>query len=242
MPHACHPACSAGPARQAPLSGRARAILPLAARCVWAVGLVTALASGAWAQSVALQGMLGSRVLLMIDGGAPRSVAVGETVQGVRVVSTSSDAAVVEVGGKRLTLRLGESPASLGERGQASSGRISLPADGGGHFMGSGSINGRPVQFMVDTGASTVAMGVSDAERIGLAYRDGQPVRVGTANGLAQGWRVKLASVRIGDVEVYDVDAVVTPQGMPFVLLGNSYLNRFQMRRDNDQMVLERRY
>jgi hypothetical protein len=90
MPHACHPACSAGPARQAPLSGRARAILPLAARCVWAVGLFTALASGAWAQSVALQGMLGSRVLLMIDGGAPRSVAVGETVQGVRVVSTSS--------------------------------------------------------------------------------------------------------------------------------------------------------
>jgi aspartyl protease family protein len=70
----------------------------------------------------------------------------------------------------------------------------------------------------------------------------GPSVRVGTANGLAQGWRVKLASVRIGDVEVYDVDAVVTPQGMPFVLLGNSYLNRFQMRRDNDQMVLERRY
>jgi aspartyl protease family protein len=70
----------------------------------------------------------------------------------------------------------------------------------------------------------------------------GPSVRVGTANGLAQGWRVKLASVRIGDVEVYEVDAVVTPQGMPFVLLGNSYLNRFQMRRDNDQMVLERRY
>jgi aspartyl protease family protein len=68
------------------------------------------------------------------------------------------------------------------------------------------------------------------------------PCGFGTANGLAQGWRVKLASVRIGDVEVYEVDAVVTPQGMPFVLLGNSYLNRFQMRRDNDQMVLERRY
>lgn len=211
-------------------------------RRVVLAALAAAAMGSAVAQSVALQGMLGSRALLIIDGGTPRSLAVGETVQGVRVVSTSSDAAVVEVGGKRLTLRLGESPASLGERGQASSGRISLPADGGGHFMGSGSINGRPVQFMVDTGASTVAMGVSDAERIGLAYRDGQPVRVGTANGLAQGWRVKLASVRIGDVEVYEVDAVVTPQGMPFVLLGNSYLNRFQMRRDNDQMVLERRY
>ena len=204
--------------------------------------LAAGMAGGAWAQSVALQGMLGSRALLLIDGGAPRSLAVGDSAQGVKLVSVGADSAVVEIAGKRVALRLGESPASLGERGQASSGRISLPADGGGHFMGSGSINGRPVQFLVDTGASTVALSVADAERIGLAFREGPSVRVGTANGLAQGWRVKLASVRIGDVEVYDVDAIVTPQGMPFVLLGNSYLNRFQMRRDNDQMVLDRRY
>jgi len=207
-----------------------------------ALCLAAGVVGGAWAQSVALQGMLGTRALLIINGGAPRSVAVGDSAQGVKLVSVAADTAVVEVAGKRLTLRLGESPASLGERGQASSGRISLPADSGGHFMGPGSINGRPVQFMVDTGASTVALGIGEAERIGLAYRDGQPVRVGTANGVAQGWRIKLASVRIGDVEVYEVDAVVTPQAMPFVLLGNSYLNRFQMRRDNDQMVLERRY
>ena len=207
-----------------------------------ALALFAGLAGGAWAQSVALQGMLGSRALLLIDGGAPRSLAVGDSAQGVKLVSVGADSAVVEIAGKRVALRLGESPASLGERGQASSGRISLPADGGGHFMGSGSINGRPVQFLVDTGASTVALSVADAERIGLAFREGPSVRIGTANGLAQGWRVKLASVRIGDVEVYDVDAIVTPQGMPFVLLGNSYLNRFQMRRDNDQMVLERRY
>ena len=207
-----------------------------------ALALFAGLAGGAWAQSVALQGMLGSRALLLIDGGAPRSLAVGDSAQGVKLVSVGADSAVVEIAGKRVALRLGESPASLGERGQASSGRISLPADGGGHFMGSGSINGRPVQFLVDTGASTVALSVADAERIGLAFREGPSVRIGTANGLAHGWRVKLASVRIGDVEVYDVDAIVTPQGMPFVLLGNSYLNRFQMRRDNDQMVLERRY
>ena len=207
-----------------------------------ALALFAGAAGGAWAQSVALQGMLGSRALLLIDGGAPRSLAVGDSAQGVKLVSVGADSAVVEIAGKRVALRLGESPASLGERGQASSGRISLPADGGGHFMGSGSINGRPVQFLVDTGASTVALSVADAERIGLAFREGPSVRIGTANGQAQGWRVKLASVRIGDVEVYDVDAIVTPQGMPFVLLGNSYLNRFQMRRDNDQMVLERRY
>ncbi len=212
--------------------------------CRWTVTLALAcgLAGTAFAQSVSLQGMLGSRALLMVDGGAPRGVAVGDTFQGVKVVSTSGDSAVVEVGGKRLTLRLGESPASVGGRGTASNGRIVLPADGGGHFMGQGSINGQAVQFMVDTGASSVALSVSDAERIGLDYRAGQPVRVGTANGATQGWRLKLRSVRLGDVEVYEVDAVVTPQGMPFVLLGNSYLNRFQMKRENDQMTLEQRY
>ena len=63
-----------------------------------------------------------------------------------------------------------------------------------------------------------------------------------TANGVAQGWRLKLASVRVGDVEVYDVDAIVMPQAMPFVLLGNSFLTRFQMKRDNDQMTLDKRY
>ena len=211
-------------------------------RRVVLAALAAAAMGSAVAQSVALQGMLGSRALLIIDGGTPRSLAVGESALGVKLVSVGTDSAVVDVAGKRLALRLGESPASLGERGQASSGRISLPADSGGHFMASGSINGRPIQFMVDTGASSVALGVSDAERIGLAYRAGQPVRVGTANGVVQGWRIKLASVRIGDVEVYEVDAVVTPQALPFVLLGNSYLNRFQMRRDNDLMVLERRY
>jgi aspartyl protease family protein len=79
------------------------------------------------------------------------------------------------MGWQARTLRLGESPASLGERGQASSGRISLPADGGGHFMGSGSINGRPVQFMVDTGRLHRGDQRGDAERIGLAYRAASP-------------------------------------------------------------------
>ena len=189
-----------------------------------------------------LQGLLGSRALLMVDGGAPKSVAVGETFQGVKVLSTGNDEAVVELAGKRLKLRLGESPASVGSRGNASGGRIVLSAGSGGHFMALGSINGRAVQFMVDTGATAVGLSASDAERIGLNYRAGQPVRMGTANGATQGWRLKLDSVRLGDVEVYDVDAVVTPQGMPYVLLGNSYLSRFQMKRDNDQMTLERRY
>ena len=108
--------------------------------------------------------------------------------------------------------------------------------------MTAGQINGRAVQFMVDTGATSIAMGVPDAERAGIHYKNGMPVQMTTANGMAPGFRIKLNSVRVGDVEVYDVDAVVIPQSMPFVLLGNSFLSRFQMKRDNTLMTLEKRY
>ena len=205
--------------------------------------LLLAAAGCAQAQSVALQGMLGSKALLIVDGGAPRSVAPGETHQGVKVLSTSGDQAVVEINGKRHSLRVGDAPASVGSGTAGPRGnRIVLTASTNGHFLSQGAINGRAAYFMVDTGASGVGIGAPDAERLGINYRAGRPVRLNTANGVAQGWFVKLASVRIGDVEVYDVDAVVGEQPMPYVLLGNSFLTRFQMKRDNDQMVLERRY
>jgi aspartyl protease family protein len=188
--------------------------------------------------------MLGSKALLIVDGGAPKTVAPGDTWQHVKVISTAGDQAVVEIDGKRHTLRVGEAPASVGGKGPAIAGgtRIVLPAASGGHFFATGSINGQAVQFMVDTGATTIAMGIPEAQRIGLNYKAGQLGSSGTANGTVASWRVKLASVRIGDVEIYDVDGTVLPTGMPYVLLGNSFLNRFQMKRDNDQMVLERRY
>lgn len=202
-----------------------------------------ALGGGAAAQTVSLQGMMGRKALLVIDGGAPRSVAPGETVQGVTVLTTLGDQALVEIKGKKHTLRIGDSQVSVGGSGGGGRGnKIVLSAGSGGHFMSQGTINGRAVQFMVDTGASAVGLGVSEAERVGLNYKAGQQVRMQTANGVSPGWLVRLASVRIGDVEVFDVEAVVGTQSMPYVLLGNSFLSRFQMRRDNEQMVLERRF
>ena len=192
------------------------------------------------AQNVALAGVLGSKALLVVNGAAPKSVGVGETHQGVKVLAVGKDDAQVEVGGARQMLRLGEAPVSVGSRGGGR--KVVLMADGRGHFINSGTINGQPMQYMVDTGASTVAIGRSDADRMGIKYQNGQPVRMSTANGVAQAWRVKLDSIRIGDVEVFGVEAVVTPQAMPFVLLGNSFLGEFQMTRTNDQMVLEKRH
>lgn len=203
-----------------------------------------ALAAGAaFAQSVSLQGMLGRKALLIVDGGAPKGVAVGETHQGVKVLATQGDEATVEIGGRRHVLRVGDAPASVGGGGGGPGGdRIVLSASSGGHFLTQGGINGRAAQFLVDTGATSVAMGLSDAERLGINYRAGRMGRTSTANGVVTVYHVKLASVRIGDVEVHDVDASVLPAAMPYILLGNSFLTRFQMTRHNDQLVLERRY
>ena len=199
-------------------------------------------ATAAQAQPVALAGMLGSKALLVVNGTPPKTVAAGQTHEGVRVISTSGDQAVVEQDGKRLTLRVGEAPVNMGASKSGGKGnRIVLVAGTGGHFMTTGQINGKAVQFMVDTGATSVAMGAQDAERAGINFKAGQPVMMSTANGNIQGYRIKLDSVRVGDVEVFGVDAVVTPQSMPYMLLGNSFLTRFQMLRENDQMTLTKR-
>ena len=201
------------------------------------------LAGAAAAQSVTLQGMLGSKALLIVDGSAPKSVAVGETHMGVKVLATLGDQATVEINGRKHTLRVGDAPASVGNSGAPSRGsKIVLTAGTGGHFLTQGAINGRAVQFMVDTGATSVAMGIAEAERIGIDYRKGKLGRGSTANGIVTVYHVKLNSVRIGDVEVYDVDASVLPANMGHILLGNSFLTRFQMTRHNDQLVLERRF
>ena len=187
--------------------------------------------------------MVGGKALLVIGGGAPKIVATGESYQGVKVVSTTGDTAVLNIAGKQQTLRVGESPVSVGQHQVNHAGdKITISMASGGHFLTQGSINGAAVQFMVDTGAPTVAMGASEAKRMGLDYTAGQPVRMNTANGQAMGYLLKLNSVRIGSVEVNNVDAIVSPQPMSYVLLGNSFLTRFSMRRDSDVMVLERRY
>ncbi|SIQ98804.1 TIGR02281 family clan AA aspartic protease [Pseudacidovorax sp. RU35E] len=210
-----------------------------------ATGLAVTVQAQAQAQtqSITLTGTIGSRAILIVGGGAPRTLAAGESLQGVRLVSVQDGQAIVESGGKRLTLRMG-APASVGGSGGGGGGgsRIVLTADSRGHFVTAGGINSRPVTFMLDTGATSVGMSMADAQRIGLDPTRGQPVTMNTANGTVPGWRVKLESVKVGDVTVYDVDAIVSPQPMPYVLLGNSFINRFSMRRDADQMVLERRY
>ena len=211
---------------------------PLFLLILLAIGITTASA-----QSVALSGVAGGKALVTIDASAPRFLSPGQSHQGVKLLATQGETATVEVNGQKQTLRMGDAPVSVGRVAPpgGSAQRVVLTADGQGHFVPPGQINGRAVQFMVDTGASQVILSESDARRIDLKFEQGQPVRVSTANGNATGYSIRLSSVKVGDVQAYDVAAIVLPQAMPYVLLGNSFLTRFQMQRTNDQLTLEKR-
>ena len=203
-----------------------------------ALALLPALAA---AQTVQLSGQMGRKALLIVDG-QPLTLAVGETRRGVTLKALDAGGALVEWGGRSNRLQVGAAPASVGATGPNGGGRSIVLAMGpGGHFMAQGAVNGRPQRFMVDTGATTVAFGRSDAERLGVDWRRGQPVAMNTAGGVVQGHRVTLSAVTVGEVTLANVEAVVMPTAMPFALLGNSFLSRFQMRRDNDVMRLELR-
>lgn len=177
----------------------------------------------------------------MIDGAPPRSVAVGQkTEQGVKLLGIDEGAAVVEVDGRRRTLRVGQSVVS--QRSGDGNLPLVLSADANGHFYATGSINGGTVRFLVDTGATMVSIGAADARRLGLDTRNAPVGYTQTANGNARVYKVRLSSVKIGDVTLNDVDGLVHEQDLPIALLGMSFLNRMEMQRDGQRMILKRRY
>ena len=208
------------------------------------LGISTALAAFATAgaaQQVMLAGSIGqTKALLMIDG-QPQTLAVGEQARGVTLRRVADGEVEVEVGGRSQVLRLGMTPMRVGAAAPPSGNQIVIAAGPGGHFTTAGTINGRAVRFMVDTGATTIALGRAEAERIGLDWQHGRQGTTQTAGGPVTVHLVNLVSVRVGDVELNNIAAVVVPTEMPVVLLGNSFLQRFSMIREADVMRLEKR-
>ena len=215
-------------------------------RTLLAIALAAAAAtvgaqSGEPGRRIAFSGSMGDKALLVIDG-QPRMLAPGGTHQGVKLIAVNNGDAQLEVDGRRMVLRIGAEQVSLGDSPRPGSGtQIVLTAGLGGHFTTVGSINGRSVEVLVDTGATTVAMSQADADRLGLNYRNGKRGMAMTANGPVPSNLVMLNVVRVGDVDIYNVEALVVPGQMSHILLGNSYLTRFQMKRENDTLTLSKR-
>jgi aspartyl protease family protein len=179
--------------------------------------------------------------VLVIDGGEPKSVRVGRRSNEVLLVAVGRDSAVIEVDGVRRTLKLGlHYPGAPAARPDRQS--VALAADPLGHFVTEGLVNGGAVRFLVDTGASMVALPGPDAHRLGIDFRKGRLVTMRTANGPAYAYIVTLDTVKVGGIELHNVEAAVHEQGLGTALLGMSFLNRVEMRNEGQTMTLTRRY
>ncbi len=184
----------------------------------------------------------GKGAVFVVDDGAPQTVRIGRTVAGATLVSVDKTGAVIEESGRRRTVPLGQHRPGP-EAGNSHAAQAILTADGRGHFVADSTVNGAGMRFLVDTGATMISIPGKDARRIGLKFADGTRAIAQTANGPAPIYQVKLDSVRIGEIELLNVDAIVLDGGgLTQPLLGMSFLNRVEMRNEGGSMTLKRRY
>ena len=189
-------------------------------------------------------GLTAGKAVVSIDGGKPRTLTVGQvTPEGVKLIAASSETAVFEVAGERRTLAVGEGAAVASAAPARGGDTVTLISDARGHFTTVGVVNGVSLRFLVDTGATSVVLSSADARRAGVNYLGGTRVLTQTANGIVPVYTVKLDSLRIGDIMVNNVDAsVIEGDKLPIALLGMSFLNRMEMRRDGTTLTLIRRF
>lgn len=207
-------------------------------RLGWALLVAAALAEAREIRAIAL---FPQRAMLEIDG-TQRLLRVGETSpEGVKLLASDSRRARVEVAGKPIELELSQHVAS--RFSQAQYAEVRVPRDAQGHYYVGGDINGHGVEFMVDTGATMIAMNSIDADRLGLPWQDQPRSATSTAGGVVPSHAVTLAKVSVGGITVREVPAVVVVgRHPPQVLLGNSFLTKVEMTEDAGTLVLRQKY
>ena len=214
----------------------------LALKCVLAVTLCLLCASTlADVERVNVVGLFKDRAVVEIDG--DRTVLrVGQRdKRGVRLISADSERAVLEVNGQIRELSLG---AATGRISAASVREVQIVRDTRGMFLTAGSINSQPMEFLVDTGASAVVLNSTHARRLGINFRyEGEAGPVNTASGVATAYRVVLDRVRVGEIELKSVEALVMEGDHPGIaLLGMSFLNRLELQNEGSLLRLRQRF
>ena len=188
--------------------------------------------------SIEVQGLFSNKAVLLIDG-KRHVLAVGEeSPEGVKVISASSRGAVLEHDGKQQQYDLGHTVGTTYAARRSLS--ETIYKNSAGMYMTYGSINGRTVKFLVDTGASAVSMNADQARRLGIRYEeDGVAAGVSTASGFVKAYRVSLQSVSVGKITEKNVDAYVIDGSHPGpILLGMTYLGRIGVEHSGNAMNL----
>ena len=213
-----------------------------------AIGLLVS--TGATALDVNVVGLFPNKAVVQIEGGALQTHSVGQkTREGIILLSVGRDGATFDIQGRRVELAMGParrqtSPAAAAQTSPAAESNYAVVrTNERGALVADGEVNGMPVRFAVDTGATFITLPAHEASRLGLDYHNGQKVVMETANGNIFAYRLKLDTVSVGDVAVHNVDAVITEgNSLPIALLGMSFLNRTDMKREGTILTLTQRY
>lgn len=162
---------------------------------------------------------------------------------GIRLVAADSRSALLSINGVERRLELSREYSQGGYTAPDKQ-QLVVARGRGGHYWVNDSVNGSSVPFLLDTGASAVALNAIQAKRLGIDFKNtGKPMQVSTASGVERGWQVSLRSVKVGTIEILGVDAVVLEGDYPAeALLGMSFLNRVGWRQEQDTLILEARY
>lgn len=189
---------------------------------------------------IEVAGLLGEKAVLVIDG-KQKVMQIGETAaEGIKLIAVEAEGVTLEIGGKSDYYPLGSKQVHTSYSVNVKTVER-IYRDSSGMFRTMGSINGYPVSFLIDTGASIVAMNSIQAKRLGIQYLlDGEPAMVSTAAGNVKAYNVRLKNVSVGQIRLADIDAVVIEGTHPEdVLLGMSFLGRLNVKNENEVMMLE---
>lgn len=201
--------------------------------------LLSGAASGA---DIEVAALFRDQAVVLVDGVRYKLRPGERTPEGVRLVNTDNAGALLEVDGRERRYALGSKIRSSYR--QTADEEVQIFRDDAGMFSTVGSINGLPVNFLVDTGASSVAMNAAQARRLGIDYRvTGERGAVVTASRVEEVYRVMLDNVKVGAIHLRNVEAVVLDGPQPQeTLLGMSFLGRVAMDNDGQHLRLRRKY
>lgn len=206
------------------------------------VALLSAAVSAAAVSKITVVGLFKDTAIVVIDG-TRRLLRRGDTSpEGVTLVSATSTEAILEIDGKQKRYGLGGQIG--GSYARSEQPKVRIWPTPNRMYLVTGSINGFPVNFIVDTGATLVSLSGREAKRLGIDYRVvGTPGYSSTASGIEKIYLVKLNKVRVGDIELRNVEGAVHDGDFPrATLLGMSFLGRLNMRQDGQVLELEKKY
>jgi len=185
-----------------------------------------------------LQGLFSNKAVLMVDG-VMRILKIGDTSpEGIRLVSVSKSGAELSVDGEQKHYSLGSTVSTIFTKRKTHQETIYI--NSGGMYLTFGSINGRSVRFLVDTGASAIAMNKEQAKQLGIRYdKIGVPASVSTASGFTNAYRVRLKTVTVGKITESNVEAFVIDGNHPGpILLGMTFLGRLDIEHSGNALKL----